>query len=247
MWYPPPVPAFSYMPAGFGIRATQYTTQMAQVPVAVQTENQQQIVGRGQDEKRTRAKGREQRNRKPPPPPPPPESEEEELEGIEALEFVEFDPTVDTLGVWEAPKTMTTFLEKYFNKALSDEERDAIRKDFPKPSGDFLHAPKLDEEVKDHLRRKGKDPHFGSEKALYKLHEQVLDVAGPLTCLWAGKGLRGGHHPAGAEGIGASQQCLTFYLTGVQEDCMDKNKPKAEGFGRGGVRQKRQLVWAGVS
>ena len=59
-------------------------------------------------------------------------SPESELEGIdlldekEALEFVEFDPTLDTSGAWKAPKTMTTFLEKYFNKALSDEERDAI-------------------------------------------------------------------------------------------------------------------------
>lgn len=32
---------------------------------------------------------------------------------------------------------------------------------------------------------KGKDPHFGSETSLYKLQEQMLGVAGPLTCLWA--------------------------------------------------------------
>ena len=39
--------------------------------------------------------------------------------------------------------------------------------------------------MRDHLKRKGKDPHFGSEKTLYKLQGQVLDLAGPLTCLWA--------------------------------------------------------------
>ena len=32
---------------------------------------------------------------------------------------------------------------------------------------------------------RGKDPHYGSDKSLYKLQEQVLDMAGPLTCLWS--------------------------------------------------------------
>ena len=48
-----------------------------------------------------------------------------------------------------------------------------------------MSAPKLDEQVKDQLKRKGKDPHFGPEKSLYKIQDQLLDVAGPLTCLWA--------------------------------------------------------------
>ena len=43
----------------------------------------------------------------------------------------------------------------------------------------------MDEPVRDHLKRKGKDPHFASEKTLYKLQGQVLDLPGPLTCLWA--------------------------------------------------------------
>ena len=43
-----------------------------------------------------------------------------------------------------------------------------------------MSAPKLDEEVKEQLKIRGKDPHYGSEKSLYKLQEQVLDVAGPL-------------------------------------------------------------------
>ena len=58
-------------------------------------------------------------------------------------------------------------------------------KDFPKPDCGVLTAPKLDEQVKEHLKMKGKDPHFGSEKSLYKLQAQLVNVAGPLTCLWA--------------------------------------------------------------
>ena len=58
--------------------------------------------------------------------------------------------------------------------------------DFPKPICDALALPKMDEDVKEHLKSRGnKDPHFGSEKCLYKLQDQVLDVAGPLACLWA--------------------------------------------------------------
>ena len=86
---------------------------------------------------------------------------------------------------WEPPNPMTSFLDKHFNRALSEEEKEAIMKDFPKPSCKVLSAPKLDEDVKDQLKRKGKDPHFGSEKSLFKIQEQLLDVAGTLTCLWA--------------------------------------------------------------
>ena len=33
--------------------------------------------------------------------------------------------------------------------------KEAIRKDFPKPEGGLLTAPKLDDQVKEHLKRKG--------------------------------------------------------------------------------------------
>ena len=49
-----------------------------------------------------------------------------------------------------------------------------------KPNTPVLEAPKLDEEVKEQLRNKGKDPHFGQEKFLLKLQESLLDVSGPL-------------------------------------------------------------------
>ena len=107
------------------------------------------------------------------------------LDDAEALELVEFDPTVTPKNTWEPQKPIVAFLEKHFNRSLSDDERESIMKDFPKPDCGVLTAPKLDEQVKEHLKMKGKDPHFGSEKSLYKLQEQMLDVAGPLTCLWA--------------------------------------------------------------
>lgn len=107
------------------------------------------------------------------------------LDEAEALELVEFDPGVDSKDAWDPPKPMTSFLEKHFNRSLSDAEREAIMKDFPKPNCPVMSAPKLDEQVKDQLKRKGKDPHFGAEKSLYKIQDQLLDVAGPLACLWA--------------------------------------------------------------
>ena len=40
----------------------------------------------------------------------------------EALEFVEFDPGVDSKDAWDPPKQMTSFLEKHFNRSLLDAE-----------------------------------------------------------------------------------------------------------------------------
>ena len=107
------------------------------------------------------------------------------LEDAEALELVEFDPSVAPKNSWEAPKAITEFLNKHFNRALSEDEKEAIMKDFPKPDCNAMVVPKLDDEVKDQLKKKGKDPHFGAEKSMYKIQEHILDVAGPLTCLWA--------------------------------------------------------------
>ena len=102
----------------------------------------------------------------------------------EALEFIEFDPTVDPKDSRKAPSTMTLFLEKHINRSLSDDEREAIMKDFPRPHCDALTTPKIDDDLKEQLKSRGKDPHFGAEKSLYKIQDQLMDVAGPLTCLW---------------------------------------------------------------
>ena len=63
------------------------------------------------------------------------------LDAAEALELVEFDPSINDTGEWEAPKSMSAFLQKHFNRSLKEEEREAIRKDFPKPAGGLLTAP----------------------------------------------------------------------------------------------------------
>ena len=107
------------------------------------------------------------------------------LDEHEALEFAEFDPTLQPKDTWPAPEAMAAFLNKHFNRSLTGEEREAIMHDFPKPDCDALIAPRIDKEVKDQLKEKGKDAHWGAEKPLYKIQEQLLDVSGPLTCLWA--------------------------------------------------------------
>ena len=98
------------------------------------------------------------------------------------LELVEFDPTVDTPTTWTPSEAMTAFLEKHFNCCLTDSEKDEILNDFSNTP--VLNASKLDEDVVEQLKSKGKDPHFGQEKVLYKLQEALLDVSSPLMCLW---------------------------------------------------------------
>ena len=50
-----------------------------------------------------------------------------------------------------------------------------------KPNCEALTVPKLDQEVKEQLKCKGKEPFVGEEKSLYKIQEQLLDATGPLT------------------------------------------------------------------
>jgi len=93
---------------------------------------------------------------------------------------MEFSPTVEPEDEWQQ---MESFLEKHFNHSLTPAERKAIMRDFPKPCSKSLEVPKLDDQVKEHIKGKGKDPHYGQEKSLYKLQEAVLDVSRPLICL----------------------------------------------------------------
>ena len=58
-------------------------------------------------------------------------------------------------------------------------------KDFPKPNCEALTVPKLDQEVKELLKWKGKDSFLGGEKSLYKIQNQLLDATEPLTRLWS--------------------------------------------------------------
>ena len=107
------------------------------------------------------------------------------LDDAEALELIEFDPSVEPKDTWSPPPAMAGFLERHFNRTLEESEREAILKDFPKPNCKATVTPRLDDQVKEQLKRKGRDPNFGAEKSLFKIPEQLLDVTGPLTCLWA--------------------------------------------------------------
>ena len=102
------------------------------------------------------------------------------LDEAEALELVEFDPAVTPKNSWKPPKPIVTFLEKHFNKSFSEEERESIMKDFPKPDCGVLTAPKLDEQVKEHLKMKGKDPLFGRMRRNWA----VRAMGKPPTGIW---------------------------------------------------------------
>ena len=52
-------------------------------------------------------------------------------------------------------------------------------------SVDAAVTPKLSGDTVEQLKSKGKNPHFGTVKALYHTQKQLLDVTGPLTYLWA--------------------------------------------------------------
>ena len=108
----------------------------------------------------------------------------EYLSEEEAGEFREFDPSLKDQESWQPPDCMINFLDKHFNRCLEVKERQAILEDFLKPQCDVLRTPKLDSEMREQLSKKGKDPQFGSEKTLYKIQEQLLEVTRPLACLW---------------------------------------------------------------
>ena len=48
-----------------------------------------------------------------------------------------------------------------------------------RPTCEAMTVPKLDVEVKDQLIKKGKDPHFGQEKSLYKFTSNFWTWQGP--------------------------------------------------------------------
>ena len=70
-----------------------------------------------------------------------------------------------------------------FKRCLLNAEREAILGDFPKPNSLMLQAHRLDQLVKHQLTKKGREPQFGSERTLFKLQQQLLEVSVPLTCL----------------------------------------------------------------
>ena len=107
------------------------------------------------------------------------------LDEDETLELVQFELVVDDDDAWKACDTINNFIKKSFTQVITPTARDGIMKDYPKPKIEALFAPKLDEDVKKQIERADKDPHYGVEKHLYNLQKQILDISGPLTCLWA--------------------------------------------------------------
>ena len=39
--------------------------------------------------------------------------------------------------------------------------------------------------MKEQIKKTSKDSHIGAERSLYSLQQELLDLAGPLTCFWA--------------------------------------------------------------
>ena len=80
------------------------------------------------------------------------------LDEGESPEVVQYDPTVKDSKKWNSGETINKFLEKHFAGTLEDEELDQIMEDFLIPDCPALCTPQV-----------GKDPHFGTEKALYNV------------------------------------------------------------------------------
>ena len=99
-------------------------------------------------------------------------------------------PSSPTCTKWHAwfvgpPDLILAFLTKNFNRVLSDEDKEAILQEYPKPNCSAMEVPCLDDNVKEQLKRKGMDPKFGAEKNMFWTQEQSLEIGGPLTCLLA--------------------------------------------------------------
>ena len=128
---------------------------------------------------------------------------------------------------------MAAFLDKHFNRSLSEEEREAIMQDFPKPNCDVLVTPPIDKEVKEQLKGKGKDAHWGAEKP-------IQNPGATSGCQWPSD------MPVGRPDekrslpfcrrctldspacLGALRQCLTCNLIGAQANCMGKTESEVE-------------------
>lgn len=106
-------------------------------------------------------------------------------------------------------KSMAAFFNKHFNRALADEEREAITKDFPKPISKAL---RLDEQVKDQLKKES--PTFWGRKV-------SLQGTGPLTCLWADLLNKSRGHPAAdTESLSSPWECLACNNIGKEENSL---------------------------
>jgi len=100
------------------------------------------------------------------------------LDDSEALQLIEFDPQVKPTDSWDPPAAIRTFLEKHFNKVLSEEERDAIMKDFPKPNIAAVVTPRLTGDAAEQLEEQGK------ESSLWCREGPVQHTETAARCHW---------------------------------------------------------------
>ena len=102
---------------------------------------------------------------------------------MKILELVQFELVVDDDDAWKAYDIINIFIKNFshtFNKRI-----DGIMGSWRTILSSRFFAPKLDEDIRKQIERAGKDSHYGVEKRLYNLQKQILDISGPLTCLWA--------------------------------------------------------------
>lgn len=105
----------------------------------------------------------------------------------EGKHYVPFDPEVETSmdGSWEPADELNNFVKKHFNSELSAEARESIINSLPRPNIDELFPPEMDSDVNHFLKTNLKERLKGSSLAtLFHLHRLLLDVMGPLACLW---------------------------------------------------------------
>ena len=74
------------------------------------------------------------------------------LDEAELLELVKFDTMVEDENMWEAGKIINSFIEKHFKRTMTMEEREAIMKDFPKPSCPSLWTLKIEDDIKKQIK-----------------------------------------------------------------------------------------------
>ena len=130
-------------------------------------------------------------------------------------------------NAWEAGEVINTFLEKHFLHPLAPEERETIKTYFPKPASSALAVPKLDDDIKEQIKKAGENPHFGAERSLFKLQEQILEMAGSLMCLWA--------------------DILSQKATVKQEDVLLLLQEQLGGVSHTITQERRRIAWGRVN
>ena len=106
-----------------------------------------------------------------------------QLGAEESKEFQEFDPKINNEESWEPPASMAKFLNTLII-AWKTMNAEPSWQTFPNLSVMYYRLPSWTQRWKNNFPRRAKI-HILEQKRLYKLQEQLLEVTGPLTCLWS--------------------------------------------------------------